>query len=354
MKKLGLYMLMAFLIAACQKESEITPGIVYENLYTIQDDPADSIQHKRYELYTKYGVPVYFNDTIGKVFVKTDINGDSVFHYETLDLNWKFSSNDSKSETYHVTRHTDPALMMKALRFTEVFLENSQPALYPYAIWLTEKCHKLSSLGMTEEEMVSRYRNLMFSWIDRMKPEEMLSKAITYRNEVVKLKVQNYSDELNAFNKVLDEKCYEQLWFEVYPDEIYPAWSNSANNILWRPIPLQEEWEQDSSFRKGMANPGSNVSNPDWPSGEWTDEDVNNYIVYCRKLVGACGFVYYSRELGVRRTPANYEEDLELFLVEMMKYPRKQFLERWEGCPLVIKKYEILYAIIRDELGVEL
>jgi hypothetical protein len=37
-----------------------------------------------------------------------------------------------------------------------------------------------------------------------------------------------------------------------------------------------------------------------------------------------------------------------------MKYPRKQFLERWESSPLVIKKYEILYAIIRDELGVEL
>ena len=37
-----------------------------------------------------------------------------------------------------------------------------------------------------------------------------------------------------------------------------------------------------------------------------------------------------------------------------MKYPRKEFLSRWNHCPLVIKKYEILYAIIRDELGVEL
>ena len=84
-------MLLACLLLACQKEDGITPGTGFENLYTIQDDPNDSIQHKRYELYTTYGVPVFFNDTIGKVFVKTDVNGDSVFRYETLDLNWAFS-----------------------------------------------------------------------------------------------------------------------------------------------------------------------------------------------------------------------------------------------------------------------
>ena len=59
-------MLLACLLLACQKEDGITPGTGFENLYTIQDDPNDSIQHKRYELYTTYGVPVFFNDTIGK------------------------------------------------------------------------------------------------------------------------------------------------------------------------------------------------------------------------------------------------------------------------------------------------
>lgn len=90
-------MLLACLLLACQKEDGITPGTGFENLYTIQDDPNDSIQHKRYELYTTYGVPVFFNDTIGKVFVKTDVNGDSVFRYETLDLNWAFSGTNSGS-----------------------------------------------------------------------------------------------------------------------------------------------------------------------------------------------------------------------------------------------------------------
>ena len=66
-------MLLACLLLACQKEDGITPGTGFENLYTIQDDPNDSIQHKRKELYTTYGVPVLFNDTIGKVFEKSDV-----------------------------------------------------------------------------------------------------------------------------------------------------------------------------------------------------------------------------------------------------------------------------------------
>ena len=52
MKQIGLYILLICLLLACQKEDGITPGIGFENLYTIQDDPNDSIQHKRYELYT--------------------------------------------------------------------------------------------------------------------------------------------------------------------------------------------------------------------------------------------------------------------------------------------------------------
>ena len=180
-------MLLACLLLACQKEDGITPGTGFENLYTIQDDPNDSIQHKRYELYTTYGVPVFFNDTIGKVFVKTDVNGDSVFRYETLDLNWAFSGTNSGSVTYQVTRLTDPGLMMKSLRFAEIFLKNSQQALYPYALWLTEKCYQLSSAGVEQKEIISRYRNLMFSWINQINEEDMLEKAAGYRNEIGKI-----------------------------------------------------------------------------------------------------------------------------------------------------------------------
>ena len=210
MKRLGLYLLLMGLIVACQKEDDITPGIGYENLYVIHDNPNDSVQHKRYELYQTYGVPVFFNDTIGKFFVKIDVNGDSVFHYELLDLNWTFNGDNSSSVTYQVTRLSNPTLQMKALRFAEVYLSNSEPALHPYAMWLTEKCYQLSSEGVVEKEMISRYRNLMFSWIERMKEENMLQIANSYQKEVVKLKVQNYTEQLNA---LLNECGFSPLYY---------------------------------------------------------------------------------------------------------------------------------------------
>lgn len=359
MKHYTLYLLLALLITACQKEDGITPNIGFENLYVIQDDPTDSIQHKRYEIYQTYGVPIYFNDTIGKVFIKTDINGDSVFHYEMLDLNWIFDGTNSGSVTYKVNRLYEPALQMKALHFAKIYLQNSQAALHPYAMWLTKECYQLSSSGVEKKEMISRYRNLMVSWIEQMKEKDMLAKATTYRNEVVKLKVQNYEDRLTAFNNATDKKYYEQSWQSLYPNEILPDFHQE---IKWYPVILEEDWgkgsKQDSTFRKDMKEYGNNV-NKNLKLGLWTDEDVDEYKDYCRKLVGAYGFVTYEAKArgahsGSRWTPENTESDLNLYLEEMMKYPRKEFLARWTGSPLVLKKYEILYAIIRDELGVEL
>lgn len=349
MKRLGLYLLLIGLVAACQKEDDIIPSVGYENLYVIQDDPSDPVQHKRYELYQTYGVPVFFNDTIGKVFVKMDVNGDSIFHYELLDLNWAFNETNSGSVSYQVARLTDPDMQMKALRFAEVYLENAMPALHPYALWLTEKCYELSaSSGVVEKGLITRYRNMMFSWIDKLKENEMLETAKSYQKEVVRLKVQYYEDELKAFDKVTDEKYYAVEWASLYPDFV-PAYDMRIWDLTRA---LREEWEGRTDYRSDLKYYG-NYMNPDFPQGVWDDEQVDAYFAHVRGMVGAYGFVAY--HLGDHYfTPKNTGMDLELFLEEMLKYPRKEFLERWEGSPLVIKKYEILYAIIKDKLGIEL
>ena len=93
--------------------------------------------------------------------------------------------------------------------------------------------------------------------------------------------------------------------------------------------------------------------NPDFPQGTWSDEQVDEYFDHVRGLAGAFGFIGYG-DYGFRYTPDNVEKDLELYLEAMMKYPREEFLERWESSPLVIKKYEVLYSIIKEELGIEL
>jgi hypothetical protein len=176
----------------------------------------------------------------------------------------------------------------------------------------------------------------------------MLETAKSYQKEVVRLKVQYYEDELKAFDKVTDEKYYAVEWASLYPDFV-PAYDMRIWDLTRA---LREEWEGRTDYRSDLKYYG-NYMNPDFPQGVWDDEQVDAYFAHVRGMVGAYGFVAY--HLGDHYfTPKNTGMDLELFLEEMLKYPRKEFLERWEGSPLVIKKYEILYAIIKDKLGIEL
>ena len=99
MKKV-IYILLVILIFGCQKEDALNSKIIYDNLYALEDDPSDPVKHRAYEIYSQTGVLVYFNDTIGKVFVKDDIYGNPVYRYETLDLPWSFSSYSSLDYTF--------------------------------------------------------------------------------------------------------------------------------------------------------------------------------------------------------------------------------------------------------------
>ena len=54
---------------ACSKESTLESRINLDELYVIQDDPDDPVKHRIYEIYETYGIPVYFNDTMGNRFI---------------------------------------------------------------------------------------------------------------------------------------------------------------------------------------------------------------------------------------------------------------------------------------------
>lgn len=53
-------------------------------------------------------------------------------------------------------------------------------------------------------------------------------------------------------------------------------------------------------------------------------------------------------------SPRKNEIDLVLYITEMLRLSRDEFEELWGGCPLVMEKYEILYDIVVNKLGVEL
>lgn len=53
-------------------------------------------------------------------------------------------------------------------------------------------------------------------------------------------------------------------------------------------------------------------------------------------------------------TPYDYNNDLINYVEEMLKYNKEEFEMLWGHSPLVMKKYDVLYDLIKNKLGVEL
>ena len=96
MKHIFIYLslLIAVALTSCQKEDDLSNEIDFSNIYAIADSD-DPVQHLRYQIFTDYGVSVYFNDTIGRYYVRNDINGNPYYRYETIDPSWAFYTNNS-------------------------------------------------------------------------------------------------------------------------------------------------------------------------------------------------------------------------------------------------------------------
>ena len=78
MKHVIILLIALVCVTSCSKEDAIDKQTVLENVYTIEDDPNDPVQHKRYQIYQTYQVPVYFNDTISVKEIGTDWYGNPV------------------------------------------------------------------------------------------------------------------------------------------------------------------------------------------------------------------------------------------------------------------------------------
>lgn len=86
MKKLyyiGLFF-MFLLIWGCDKEDDLTPS-GHEKEWMIIEDSDDPLDKLRYEIFRDYGVPTYYNDTIGSE-ERVDMLGNTYTYYERLKI----------------------------------------------------------------------------------------------------------------------------------------------------------------------------------------------------------------------------------------------------------------------------
>ena len=318
MAKIVIALLLGWCIfLGCEDENIVSEPSYYENFWEIKDNPNDPVQHRAFEIYQKYGVPVFLNDTIGKIFVKVDIHGDSVFRYETIDLNWNFSSESYNSPYTHTyIKETDKCLV--ALELAAKYLETIPAGIYPFSMLLTEKTVRPSISGdVTSISSGIFFRTLLLSDILKQNTDAKVKK---YINKIMIDVILNKMDDnaVNNFSKVSASKHYDVKWEKLEPN--LP--DNFDPDILTDPNALEED---KKAVRDVLGKYGF-VSNY-----EQLDFDDDGELVYFD-----C-------------TPPYPDIDLQGYINEIVSVTPEEFERRWGNYPLVMQKYEF----IRDYVPVK-
>lgn len=196
-----IYILLALLIFAGCAEDSIVPDVDFENLYAITDDPNDPVRHKTYEIFKKYNVPVFFNDTIGMAKSGVDFSGKPVYKYETIDLSWNFSSYDKAK--YSFVFVSDEEQKMKSLNVIESYLEIVNSALRPFCFLVVESAKRVdNSTGAITEVSDGTFR-IYFRTVlltGDFEGETYLGIPEALKRELILSKINNLAEDLAYFN----------------------------------------------------------------------------------------------------------------------------------------------------------
>lgn len=258
-------------------------------------------------------------------------------------MNWTFNNNNSSSTEYKVLYLTEKEQQLHALKIAKYFLDSVATPLHPYTIWFTARCRVFANT-VTTPAFISRYRNLVMSAPMVYDTEERIDDYVKkIQLELVKDKINNYPEDVEAFKMVSNKEHYDVAWQSLNTTLSAPI-NNLSGTMQWPARLLDEMYNGDLSYRNSLKTA--------WQTGYWTDEQVDEHLILTRQVVGTYGFISYGT--SNISTPVNTTEDFNTFVAIMLKFSPEQFKEWYGDSPLVMKKYDILYAIIRDKLGVSL
>lgn len=138
-----LYIGVAGILTACSDE-EMMPSNYEKNWLVVTDNPADELDHTRYEVFQSTGIPVFYNDTIGSE-QRTTLAGQPYTYYEVLQVfyNPGSATPSEKTANYKLPqRRSDILPIVKYLR-DEVFPQLPKEMYVP-SVLLTDTLNSAS------------------------------------------------------------------------------------------------------------------------------------------------------------------------------------------------------------------
>lgn len=326
-KNIILLVAFALFIFGCKKDDHLFP-IAVNDSYVMKPGGNDVIKNRVYDIYQKYGVSVFFSDTIGTYLVKNDIHGNPVYRTETLDFGWTFTAyNFSK---YKITQIEGIEEQQEALNYVESYFNSISKPLYPFSILVAREFEITSQTGevVSFKNGAARnfFRTLMMT--DKLLKPDTLAHFKSIVNDILRVKIENFPDEITNFCVVSKGSWYGGVKFSNLDPTIPAGTSVGILNVPALVLNLQI---------RGFS-----------------DEYIANFQTEMRAVCGRFGFVCGNPISSGAFTPSGFSDDLDGFIAEMVKTDKATFEKYWGKYPLVMKKYQILHDLILTKLGVDL
>lgn len=289
--------MLAILFVACNKEENLSPSKGERNWLVVEDSD-DSIDHLRFQIFEEFGIPVYYNDTIGSE-QRESIAG-SYTYYERLQA---FYNPGGSSLNGRFTLVEDKNKLQPVLQFLrEEMLPMIPKTFYIPSLLLVDSLYV--------PEIATAYKGL---------------------NTVVCAKG----------NDFLEMDAEEMKW-----------WRGAVMcSVLSGGLLEQEsEWLEKYFYAKSVAvdtrtimySTSSKKRYVYQALGQLTNDKV---ITVEEQCLGLCGFLNHKHDPAKKEREAfvpTHEEDVQQFCETIFAMTLEEFEERWGKFPVVMAKYEAM------------
>ena len=364
MKKWMLYSLMALFFIGCADEDELEPTPM-KNWFAIEEkENMDVVDQKIYDLYQKFGIGIFYNDTLGfEDRGRRDSVGNVMYHYEVLDLNYNFTTTASTNKVtwklVDVTTKENKERLLPVLNFLE-------STLLPFLVSVEVN---LPAIVITETFKVSNkaktvYRGFNFLGIALGTFADDADTKTTYQAAFIAQtcakKIENMLQPFREVSELALADLTTSTWGKY--------WKGGTNALFESYSTAQKNVQKLNAYEETMATLLATKAELDAriAVGEITEED-SEYISCINSITSLEDLKAQEqlwRDEWKRCQPMNYgmlelggsnnnysptkEEDLAAYLIAEFSYTLEEFSAAYAEWPYCILRFQILENILKE------
>ena len=283
-------------LAACGEDT-IVPSSHERNWLVVEDNPLDSLDHLRYEVYKQTGIPVYYNDTIGSE-QRTTLAGQPYTYYEVLQVfyspgritpSWAVAN-------YQLPQHRADVPAVVAFLRDEVFPQLGGRMYVPSVLLV-------DTLNSTSGTVAYRGMNtIVLSNVRRFSGMDSLQRK-AYKGSFLRAAVAGTL--MNCEEEWLEENFFA-LTYAVNPD--YKAFAYSTSSVGYgvykalQGFPLADQRLSVLGFIGTRVEPQPGVAERSWLVPE-KHQDVDQF---CEAVINCPQAVFEAAHAGEEVVLAKY------------------------------------------------